>query len=369
MANDIPASIMLIMKKMMLLLALLFCGQSLFANYYLKPTGSLGLILTGLASVVGRDLALRTWEEDDDDGDADYAIGDHDEAVFLEAVASEDDDEDSDSEEDDISEIAPETEDKNTGPENSEDSSEDPNTFLLPETLEDLPDSVIVDIFLELSDKDLGQLSLVSQKIGRIAQYVLNSNLREIRRIQEGISAEENPLNRTIVAERITAALTAKDKHFNESQRKQLLKLALEELVNDDHKWIRGVTAKIIGDLFEKLSTEELKALGEDQLLHALIGETGQSGIARDKEEHVRIEVAKAVAQILKSEAVTEANRDLLLDVLLGTDGKGGLRKDAQHYVKVEGRRTVDLLFMTAGEVLNEAQYCRIEKAFANRIL
>ena len=93
MANDISASIILIMKKRILSLALLFCGQSLFAGYGqgLRGTEPFEHCLAGLAGVVGRDFAgffAQAWgagaedfgsilqSQDDDDSDSESEFED-----------------------------------------------------------------------------------------------------------------------------------------------------------------------------------------------------------------------------------------------------------------------------------------------------
>mgnify|MGYP005863525219 CR=1 FL=1 len=322
----------------MLLLALFFAGHSLFANYYLKPAGSLGVFLTGLASAMGRDLAQRTWEEDDDDGSLAYAIEGDEDGLWA-AVASEDDDEDSDSEEE----------------ENDEGLS----------YLENLPDELILKILSYLDDPSLVSLLDTSTRMHKLAKSVLESESRKIEQLRNNLSPEKCAPIRAIVVVRVATLLTTESNNLGIKHTEALISLLIS-LTNDSECFVRGATATAIGMLLSS-RTLEIKEAKRKNLLNALLGADGEGGLVNDASDHVRIEVAKAIGAIIKVPGRNEAVRNVLLNALLGDNDDSGLRQDGETRVRVEAQRTLDALFFIT--FLNEAQELRVAKAFAHRSL
>lgn len=255
MANDIPASVILIMKKRMVYLALLFCGQSLFAGGDgSRHRGRTGELRSTIASAAG--LAAKVFsgsdEADDDDFDEDIeSLGEV--SSWFYAVMADDDDNDSDAK----------YEERETKNEQSEEDVQ----------LQGLPPEVLKIIYTGLKDDELTNIAAAFQEMASL----INETLR---------------------------------KRGYEREAEEVTQLASSSKVQDQSKAVESIKKLL---LYQRVAYSPLRL----KLLAILAGENQSGGLIRAEELLIRLEANTLIQDLVEFGGLNNSELRLLIESLL----------------------------------------------------
>jgi len=320
------------MKKRMLLLALLFCGQSLLAggrNHRAPtqgvPVGFVRPALGVFAEAFGRICS--------------YAQGEDSENAW-ELNPEEDDD-------NDLEDLKAQNEERLRD--------RTPDEF---SELERLPAEVIIRLFTYLDDETLFIIARTSRRLYLYAQNERNNRFfkKAIRFIR---SVHQKPKEDSV---KIIGNLLAA-KSLCKEQRVVLLEILMGEdgqggLVNDPNPYNRVLAPGILGIM---LASDALNTDEREIFLSALMGASGQGGLISDPLPVVRCRTLQGLRTILMSGASHSDVRKRALNALVRKDGQGGLINDQDY--GVQGLATMDVKSILASGVPDEDERLRLGSA------